>query len=280
MLKKFVSIAMILMLVLSLAACQSKTAEAPKDEQSKTGEPAAPAKQETSLDKIKQAGKLVMGTSADFPPFESIDPKDGKTVIGFDVDIAQKVADKIGVKLEVKDTKFDGLIAALTAGNINMIAAGMNPTEERKKSVDFSDSYYKNVQALIVREGDDSIKTAADMKGKKFGAQLGSTSEEAAKLVEGIELKTLDKVDQLCLQTKNKNIDGVIVEQTVAQAYVKSMGGLKIITIPELNDGTGDVCIAVPKGDTELLKVINEVIGELKSSGEYDKLIDKWFVTK
>lgn len=280
MLKKFVSIAMVLMLVLSLAACQSKTAEAPKDGQGKTQEPAAPAKQGTSLDKIKQAGKLVMGTSADFPPFESIDPKDGKTVIGFDIDIAQKVADKIGVKLEVKDTKFDGLIAALTAGNINMIAAGMNPTEERKKSVDFSDSYYKNVQALIVREGDDSIKTAADMKGKKFGAQLGSTSEEAAKLVEGIELKTLDKVDQLCLQTKNKNIDGVIVEQTVAQAYVKSMGGLKIITIPELNDGTGDVCIAVPKGDTELLKVINEVIGELKSSGEYDKLIDKWFVTK
>lgn len=286
--KKLIAIVLTLIFALSMVGCggskpveSSKPAPAP----AASSQPAESKKEEpkklTVVDKIKQAGKIVVLTSADFPPFESLDPKDGKTIIGFDVDLCEAVAKKLGVKLEMKDTKFDGLIPALLAGNADMIAAGMTPTAKRKESVDFSEVYYATDQVLVVRADDDSMKSSENMKGKKIGAQLGSTSEEAGKKIPGIQMKTLDKVDQLCLQVKNKNLDGLVVEQTVAEAYVKSMGGLKIVKdIKELKEVETGSAFAAKKGDAELVKICDEVIKELKSSGQYDKLVEKWFVTK
>lgn len=279
MLKKIAAMIMALSLILSLAGCQSKQAEAPKEQpKQEEAKKEEPKKEPTSVERIKQAGKIVMATSADFPPYESIDPKDGKTIIGFDVDIAEAIAKKIGVKLEIKDTKFDGLVPALVAKSIDFVIAGMTPDEDRMKSVDFSQIYFKADQVVVVKDSDNTISKVTDMKGKKFGAQLGTTSEKAAKTVEGINLKTLDKVDQLCLQVKNGNLDGIVLEETVAAAYVKSMGGLKIVKMAELNEGPAGSAVAVQKGDAELLKVVNEVLDELKSSGEFDKLVNKWFI--
>jgi len=272
MLKKIVSIVLVSLLVLSLAACQSKPKEAPKPEEKK------PVAQPTAVDKIKQAGKLVLGTESTFPPYEGID-KDGKTIVGFDIDLGQAIAKKLGVTLEVKDIKFDGLIPSLMGDKIDIILAGMSVNEERKQSVDFSDIYYTGLQVLVVKE-DSSMKTAADMNGKKIGAQLGTTSEKAAKGIAGITLKALDKVDQLMLSVKNGQLDGVVVDDTVGVEYVKSIKGLKIVKVAEINIGESGMGVAVKKGNKELLQIVNDTIKELKSNGEFDKLVDKWGLLK
>jgi ABC-type amino acid transport/signal transduction systems, periplasmic component/domain len=271
--KKIISILLIALMVLSLAGCQSKSANSTSGDQ--------PKKELTAVDKIKQAGKLVVGTEATFPPFESLDKNDGKSIVGFDMDIANAVAKKIGVKLEIKDMKFDSLVEAVKTGMIDFSVAGMNPTPDRAKEVDFSDIYYSTKQVLVVKDDNSSIKTIADLAGKKLGAQLGTTSEEAAKGISGVaSVKPMDKVDLLMLEVKGGRLDGVVVENVVAGSYVKN-GGLKVVNIPELNkDGDLGVAIAVKKGNTDFLKVVNDTLAELKSSGEYDKLLDKWGMSK
>jgi polar amino acid transport system substrate-binding protein len=209
-----------------------------------------------------------------------MDPKDGKTIIGFDIDIANAVAKKLGVKLEIKDTKFEGLIPALQTDMIDFVAAGMTATPERAKTVDFSQVYYTGLQVLIVKADNDSIKTGADMNGKKIGAQIGTTSAEAANSVPGIKFKDMDKVDQLMLSVKNGTLDGVVVDDTVGVEYVKTISGLKIVKVADLNKEAGGMGIAIKKGNAELLKVINDTIDELKANGEFDKLIDKWGLLK
>lgn len=258
MFKKIMSLVLTLVLVLSLSACQSKKS--------------------AGIDSIKQKGKLVLGTEATFPPYEGIDEKGN--IVGFDIDLGHAIAKKLGVELEIKDIKFDGLIPALMGDTIDIIAAGMTVDEERKKSVDFSDIYYTGLQILVIKEDNNAIKTAADMKGKKIGAQLGTTSEKAANLIPGIEFKSMDKVDQLMLSVKNGMLDGVVVDDTVGVEYVKSISGLKIVKIAELNEGEAGMGIAVKKGNTELVQLINDTLKELKSSGEFDKLVDKWGLLK
>lgn len=270
MIKKIVAILAAAVLILSLAACGTKKAD------TKSGET---QKQLTSVEKIKKAGKIIVGTESTFPPYESIDPKDGKTVIGFDMDLAKAVADKLGVKLEIKDMKFDGLLGALQTGMIDFVAAGMSETDERKKAVDFSEVYYKGGQVLVVSQN-SSIASAADMNGKKIGAQIGTISAKAAQGIKGVKVQQLDKVDQLMMEIKNGMIAGVVVDDTVGVKYVKTMGGLKIVKVPELNTGDEGMGMAVRKGDTELVKAINDTIDELKANGQFDKLVDKWGLLK
>ena len=281
--KKIISILTALLLVLSLVACQSKKAEPPIQTQTPTATPTSaptPTKVPTAVDKIKQAGKIIVGTESTFPPYESVDPKDGKTIIGFDIDLAQAIATKLGVKLEIVDMNFDGLILALLAGKLDFIAAGMAADEKRKKSVDFSQIYYRGGQILVVKDSISSINTAADMNGKKIGAQLGSVSEKAAQTIPGIKYKAMDKVDQLMLSVKNGMLDGVVVDDTVGVNYAKSIGGLKVVKMEELNKGESGMGLPVQKGNEELLQVMNDTINELKSNGEFNKLVDKWGLLK
>ena len=134
--KKIISIIITILIAFSLSGCSQGKASA----------------EVSKMDKIKEKGKIVIGTSADYPPYEfhkSIDGKD--TIVGFDIEIAKEIAKDLGVELEIKDMKFDGLLAALQTGNIDFVAAGMNPTEDRKKNVDFSKIYYTAVQCVVIR---------------------------------------------------------------------------------------------------------------------------------
>lgn len=118
-----------------------------------------------------EPGVLTMGTNATFPPYEY---KDGDAVVGIDPDIAQALADKLGLKLEVVDMEFDSLIASVQSGKVDIVLAGMTVNEERKKNVDFTDSYANGVQVIIVAE-DSDISTSDDLEGKLIGVQQGTT---------------------------------------------------------------------------------------------------------
>jgi len=279
--KKLIAIILTMLMMVAVAGCQAKTE--PKDNGSKpnteeTSDKSAETPEsgeKTAVDAIKEAGKLVMATSADYPPFETISD-DGKEIIGFDVDIAKAVADKLGVELEVKNIDFDGLLETLKQGKADIVASGMSVDEERLLSVDFSKVYFTDEQRLIVKEGNEDIKTAADMKGKTIGAQLGTTCESAAKSIEGVNVKSMDKADLILLDVQSGRLDGAVINLAVAANYMANMGGLKMVDIPELNVNPEGYAIAVKKGNTDLAEFINGVIDELQSSGEYDKLLEKW----
>ncbi|MCM0647810.1 transporter substrate-binding domain-containing protein [Clostridium swellfunianum] len=228
-------------------------------------------KKETTIDKIKKNGKIVLGTSPDYPPYEFINSN--KEVVGFDIEIAKEIAKDLGVKLEIKDMEFKGLLPALQAGSVDFVLAGMTPDEERKQSVDFSKVYYTAVQNIVVRAEDkDKIKSTDDLKGKKLGVQKGTIQEDIAKeQVPGAEAKALGKITDLVLAVKTKNMDAAIIEGPVAKAYTNANKDIVIADIKLKTEEAGSA-VAVKKGNEELVSTINKTLDKLATN----KTIETW----
>lgn len=227
---------------------------------------------ETALSKIKAAGKLVVGTSADYPPYE-FHIMDGGTdkIVGFDMDIAKEIAKDMGVELEIKDMDFKALLGALQAGKIDMVMAGMTPNDERKQSVDFSNIYYLATQSIIVRTDDVAkYKTIADFKGVKVTTQQGSIQEGMAKeQLADSKLKTLARIGDVVLDLKSKKADAIIVEKPVAENYIKENPDLAICEVV-LKEDEGGSAVAVSKGSQDMVDAINVTLTRLAA----DKTID------
>lgn len=229
----------------------------------------------TSLEKIKENGKLVVGTSADYPPYEFHATIDGKDEIkGFDIDIAQALADDLGVKLEIKDMDFDGLLVALQGDKVDIVFAGMTPTEERKENADFSDIYYEATHRFILRSGEETnIKSFDDLKGKKIGVQKGSIQEGIAKdnFDEG-DIKSLAKVTDLVLDLKNNKVDAILIEEGVAEINCQKNDGIAMADFV-VKDEDGGTAIAMKKGDTELQTEVNKTIKKLKDEDKITQFV-------
>lgn len=253
----------ILLTLVTLAGC-SNSSKVSGNEESKT-----------ALNKIKESGKIVLGTCADYPPYESHKQVNGKDeIVGFDIEVAKEIAKDLGVKLEIKDMDFKGLLAALQTGNIDFVVAGMTPTPERKESVDFSKIYYDAEQGLLLRTEDiEKFQSIDELKGMKVGAQKGTIQEEIVQTkIENAQVKALGKITDLALELKNKKIDGVVLAIPVAESYVKANPDLALS--PYINFGKeGDgVAIAIKKGEQELVNAINKTIDKLME----EKLLDKF----
>ncbi|MCT4562946.1 MAG: transporter substrate-binding domain-containing protein [Maledivibacter sp.] len=228
---------------------------------------------ESKLDQIKKKGKIVLGTAADYPPYEFHKEINGQdTIVGFDIEIAKAIAEDLGVELEIKDMKFDGLLAALVADKIDFIVAGMVPTEDREKSVDFTNQYYKADQSILIKAEDaDKFKTKEDFKGAVVGAQKTTIQEDIAKSIEGAEVKGLSKITDLVLELSNDKVDAVVLVNPVAKAYAKSNPQLYV---PEISFGTEDgVAAAVNEGNKELVDAINKTLDKLISEGKIEQFI-------
>lgn len=224
------------------------------------------------LEVIKKRGKLIVGTSPDYPPYEFIDVETGE-VIGFDLEIAKEIAKDLGVELVIKEMSFNGLLAALTTGNVDIVLAGMTPTPERMESVDFSDIYYTAVQAVIVHaDNKDTISSLDDLVGKQVGVQKGTIQAEIAAEIEGAKVKELGKITDLVMELKFKNIDALIVELPVAESYVKNNSDLYLtsITFEEVDGGSA---VAVKKNSPELLTEINKTLKRLMDENLIDKFV-------
>lgn len=268
--KKLMAIAAVTTIAISMVGCGSGTTE------KKDGN-AAPAAKASTLEAIKSKGKLVVGTSADYAPYEFHTQVDGKDkIVGFDIEIAKQFAKDLGVELEIKDMAFDGLLVALQSDKVDMIFAGMTPTDERKQNADFSDIYFTATHRFMLRTGEEaSITKIEDLKGKKIGVQKGSIQEGIAKAnFEAGNIKALDKVPDLVLDLKNKKVDAVLVESTVADLTVQKNEGVAIAKALEVKDPDGGCAIAMKKGSTELQTEINKTLKKLKDE---DK-INQFFV--
>lgn len=253
--KKLVAVAMMGIMSIGFVACGEK-----KD----------------AYDNIKENGKVVVGLSADYAPYEYHALIDGKDeIVGFDVDIARSIASDLGVELKIEEMSFDSLIEGLKQGKVDMVISGMTPKEERKKVVDFSDIYYKADQAILVKTADkDTYKTLEDLKGKKVGAQLGSIQADIANGVEGAEVKLLADINTLALDLEKGNIDALIVEVPVANLIAQTNKGL-FVSEQYIKDEEGGSAIALPKGSAKLTEAVNASLKKLMDEGKIDEFVKK-----
>lgn len=215
---------------------------------------------------------LKMATSADFPPFESRDAEGNFE--GFDIDLANLIAEELGYELEIEDMKFDGLIGALQADRIDMVMSGMSATDKRKKNVDFSTTYHHSGE-MFVTTADSAIESLEDLEGKTVGVQLGTIQEEGAETLSeeyGFEVKKVDDSGLLIQELNSNRIDVGYMDKTVGVGYVNEQD-LKGFDDPTMSSpGMG---IAFPKG-SELVTDVNDVLKKLEEEGKIQELEDKW----
>jgi polar amino acid transport system substrate-binding protein len=240
----------------------------------------------TKLEAIKKAGKIILGTSADYPPYEFHGQIDGKdAIIGFDIEIAKEVAKDLGVELEIKDMDFDGLLAALKSGNIDIIISGMTPTEERRQNVDFSDIYYYVEHGVVIRKADEAKYGAdvASLKDAQIGAQLSTIQVKLAKSrIKGVaddqleaphaQIKEIAKLSDLILEVKNSKIEALVAELPVAKAYISANPDLTLASYTFKDDDGGNA-IAVNKDEATLLAEVNKTLNRLIADGSVDRFI-------
>jgi polar amino acid transport system substrate-binding protein len=217
------------------------------------------------INTIKKAGKLVVGTSADYPPYEFhlLNDKDGE-LVGIDIDIAKVIAQELGVKLEVKDLIFSRIFDALDSGKIDIAIAGLSPTEERRKVASFSTIYYQAIQSIVIHiDNTDKIKTVEDLRGKKVGTQKDSIQEEMAKTqIQGAKFEIRETIEELVLILRKQLVEAIILEKPVADSYVRQNNKFAAIKCEKFDNVLGSA-IAVKKGNKELLKEINRILDKL-----------------
>lgn len=235
-------------------------------------------KTKSKVQEIKDKGVLTLGTSANYPPYEFHKNIDGKdTIIGFDIEIAKEIAKELGVKLEITDMKFESLVASLQTGTVDMVIAGMNPTEERQKSVDFSNIYYTAEHGIIILNKDKDKYTNKDsLKGKTVGAQKGTIQEGLAKeQISDVKFKGLNTVSDLIMDMRVGNVDAVVCELPVAEYNLKKSNDLHVITDTgfKVDENEKGSAIAMPKGSGDLVDLVNKVIKKLADEGKIDKFI-------
>lgn len=219
----------------------------------------------------KEDNVLTMGTNAAFPPYEFVD--DDGVIVGIDAEIATAIAEKLGMELEIKDMDFDSLITACAGGSVDVVLAGLTVTDERKESVNFSDTYATGIQVIIVKE-DSEIATADDLEGKIIGVQAGTTGDIYCTDDYGQDnVKQYKTGVEAVMALQNGQVDCVIIDNEPAKNFVAANEGLKIL---ETEYVTEDYAIAVAKENTELLEKINKAMAELKADGTIDKIINKY----
>ncbi|MEO0984824.1 MAG: transporter substrate-binding domain-containing protein [Cyanobacteria bacterium J06639_14] len=220
---------------------------------------------------------LIMATSADYPPYEFYETAGGGSEpIGFDIDIAKAITEKLGYTLEIEDMDFNGIIPALQAERADFAMAGMTPTEERKESIDFSQIYYDAKNTIVSSTG-SGLASYEDLEGKKVGVQLGSIQEgEAKDKAETINMtiEPRNKISELVQEIKAGRLDAAIVEDTVAKGYVQNNEDLEFATV-ETDEVSGSA-IAFPKG-SPLAAEFDQALSELIESGEIDAMVKTWF---
>lgn len=222
-----------------------------------------------------ESNTVIMGTNAAFPPFEYTTSQGLVGEFdGIDVAIASKIAENMGKELQIEDMEFDGLIASVSTGKVDMVVAGMTATEERKQSVDFSEPYYVASQIMVVAPDNTDITKAEDLKNdKNVGVVLGYTGDtivtEDLQLDESKITRANRGID-IVQDVKNGKLDAVVIDSATGKALAEK-NGLKVVEDAEAFE-TEEYAIAVKKGNTELLDKINETLAQMKANGEIEQL--------
>ena len=271
MTKRIICAMMASLAVLASAGCGSSSSSAPA------------GSKESALEAIKKKGEITVAIETNYPPYDFVDiSKPGKTMTGIDVALSEAIGKKLGVKVKMVDSNFTALLASVNSGKVDLGMSGMVATAERAKTMDFSDPYINSKYIVIVRKSDaDKFSTLESFgEGTKIGVQKSST---AIPVVEK-ELPTarqvvLDQIPDLLLELKQNKIDGFVVDEVIAQQYLLTNPD---ITISKLaftsSEAKMDTIVSAGKlrDNTELMKIVNEVIKEARDSGDVQGWVKKY----
>lgn len=248
--KKLISVGLVLACAVTLAACGSK--------------------KEGADDKGEDKKTLVMATNAEFPPYEFYE---GDEIVGIDAEFAAAIAEKLGMELKIEDMAFDSIISAVQGGKADIGVAGLTVDEKRKKSVDFTDTYYTGRQVIIVKE-DSSIAGPDDLEDKKIGVQQGTTGDQYTTEDYGDEfIERFNKGMEAVMSLTQGKVDAVVIDDQPAKTFVSQNEGLKILETEYIEE---DYAMAVKKGNEELVKKVNDAIKALKDDGTFDEIVAKY----
>ena len=276
--KKFYVAAAAAVMALSLAACSSKTEETTAAETAAESE-AESTEESEGVEAVETVtpGKLTVATSPDFAPYEfyAVDENGDPQLAGFDMSLAQYIADYMGLELEVIPMDFDGTIMELSQGNVDLGMAGYSPSEDRKAVMDFSDIYITGGQSFVcLKDNADKFKSLEDTNNAEYsiGAQTGSIQADLAKTNSpDADIIEMAKVTDLIAELLAGKMDGAYIETMVAESYAKNYPELDVVLeVPY--DAVGSV-VGVNKGNEALLKAVNEAIAKCKESGEFDDYV-------
>ena len=283
--KKLTALLLGTAMVLSLAACggSASTSESTASSDAASSEAASTeASAETASAELTTVtpGKLTMSTNAAFPPYEMT--ADDGSFEGIDVEVAEAIADKLGLELQIDDMDFDAALLAAQNGKSDMVMAGVTVTEERQTVMDFSNTYATGIQVVIVPE-DSDITSIDDMTGKMIGVQRGTTGDLycSASVEDGgfgeENVTPYDNGLTAVQALQNGQVDCVVIDNAPAQEFVKANPGLKILDTEYANE---DYAIGVAKGNTQLLDAINGALEELEADGTLQSIVDKYITAE
>ena len=265
------------MLLAVMTGCGKKDTTQEPENNDTQQEEQQPTEPDTLLEQIKAKGKVVVGTEAQYAPYEFKDLD--ANFAGCDMWLAQQIADSLGVELEVVDMAFDGIIPAVQSGQVDLGIAAFTNTPERAEEIDFSDLYETSAQLLIVKAGNaDTYSTKESLAGLKVGAQKGTIQSQLIQsALPESELFELEKYPALALEVQNGNIAGLVVDQAVGEALVAtSNGALEVsnftFTAEEASFGKS---VVIAKGNEDLVEAVNEVINKVTADGSYQKAYDE-----
>ena len=229
-----------------------------------------------SSNETAQQGVLRVGTELTFPPFEYTDNDKN---VGFDIDLSQAIADKLGYKMELVGMGFDALIPAAQSRDIDMIAAGFNETPERAKAVTFSNPYFTEGGFItIVPKANTDIISMDALANKRVGAQIGTVPVEMAQKIPGTTVKQYNGNSEIFMALKSGDIDAAIMDNAVARFYLKQGADKDVKLVGQPTQSPG-IVFGFAKDNTKLRDDVNKALKELKEDGTYQKIYEKWFGT-
>ncbi len=273
--KKIFALLLAATMILSLAACGSKDSGTQNNESAAPAETTTPADTaapaETAADfSTVTAGKLTMSTNAAFPPYESTD--DAGNFVGIDIEIAQAIADKLGLELQIDDMDFDAALLAAQNSKSDIVMAGVTVNEERLAVMNFSESYSTGVQSVIVKEGSDV--TLDNLGDYMIGTQRGTTGNIYCSDDYGDDhVIAYDNGITAVQALVNGQVDAVVIDNAPAQSLVAANAGL---TILDTEYAVEDYAIGMAKSNTALLDAVNGALAELKADGTVQSIVDKY----
>ncbi|EKI8261990.1 basic amino acid ABC transporter substrate-binding protein [Campylobacter coli] len=215
---------------------------------------------------------LKVGTAPNYKPFNY---KQDSKLTGFDTDLVEEIAQKNGIEIVWVETNFDGLIPALKAGKIDMIASAMSATDERRQSVDFTKPYYMSKNLYIKLKNNEALQTKTDLEGKKIGVQLGTLQENTAKAIKDVQVQSNKDLNIAVLALKNNKIDAILADQDTAKGFLAENPDL--VSFYQETDGGEGFSFAFDKDkQKEVIEIFNKGIDEAKANGFYDSLVKKY----
>ena len=270
------SAAMLLTVLTGCGSSETAATQAPQATEAPAAEqPAAEAS--TLLEQIKAKGKLVVGTEAQYAPYEFKDFD--ANFVGCDMWLAQQIADSLGVELEIVDMSFAGIIPAVQSGQVDLGIAAFTNTPERAEEIDFSDLYETSAQLLIVKTGNaDTYSTKEALAGQKVGAQKGTIQSQLIQsALPDSELFELEKYPALALEVQNGNIAGLVVDQAVGESLVANSNGELEVSNFEFSaeEASFGKSVVIAKGNEDLVAAVNEVVNKVTSDGSYQAAYDE-----